>query len=102
MPSGWRLGGEPAWTVHHLRVPGHDPVTVRVGDGQVRVGDGPAVRARLAADGGRVLLHREGLAHAFHHAGDWLGRDGDSWRVQTTTRWRPPCAARRRARAAAP
>ncbi|MFD3311094.1 acetyl/propionyl/methylcrotonyl-CoA carboxylase subunit alpha [Streptomyces sp. NPDC058694] len=30
VPSGWRLGGEPAWTVHHLRVPGHDPVTVRV------------------------------------------------------------------------
>ncbi len=51
VPSGWRLGGEPAWTVHHLRVPGHDPVTVRVGDGLVRVGDGPAVRARLAADG---------------------------------------------------
>ncbi|MDQ1029065.1 acetyl-CoA/propionyl-CoA carboxylase biotin carboxyl carrier protein [Streptomyces umbrinus] len=30
VPSGWRLGGEHAWTVHHLRVPGHDPVTVRV------------------------------------------------------------------------
>ncbi|MFC5143651.1 acetyl/propionyl/methylcrotonyl-CoA carboxylase subunit alpha [Streptomyces aureoversilis] len=29
-PSGWRLGGEPAWTPHHLRVPGHEPVTVRV------------------------------------------------------------------------
>ncbi|MDX6353402.1 MAG: acetyl-CoA/propionyl-CoA carboxylase, biotin carboxylase, biotin carboxyl carrier protein, partial [Streptomyces sp.] len=25
VPSGWRLGGEPAWTVHHLRVPGHEP-----------------------------------------------------------------------------
>ncbi|MEV0553953.1 acetyl/propionyl/methylcrotonyl-CoA carboxylase subunit alpha [Streptomyces sp. NPDC050597] len=30
VPSGWRLGGEHAWTVHHLRVPGHDPVAVRV------------------------------------------------------------------------
>ncbi|MEU1790413.1 biotin carboxylase N-terminal domain-containing protein [Streptomyces sparsogenes] len=30
VPTGWRLGGEPAWTVHHLRVPGHAPVTVRV------------------------------------------------------------------------
>ncbi|MFD3601838.1 acetyl/propionyl/methylcrotonyl-CoA carboxylase subunit alpha [Streptomyces sp. NPDC058656] len=30
VPSGWRLGGEHAWTVHHLRMPGHDPVTVRV------------------------------------------------------------------------
>ncbi|MFH0174837.1 acetyl/propionyl/methylcrotonyl-CoA carboxylase subunit alpha, partial [Streptomyces cacaoi] len=28
--DGWRLGGEPAWTAHHLHVPGHDPVTVRV------------------------------------------------------------------------
>ncbi|MET7905096.1 biotin carboxylase N-terminal domain-containing protein [Streptomyces sp. NPDC005336] len=30
VPTGWRLGGEPAWTVHRLRVPGHEPVTVRV------------------------------------------------------------------------
>ncbi|MEV0277308.1 biotin carboxylase N-terminal domain-containing protein [Streptomyces sp. NPDC050610] len=30
VPSGWRLGGEAAWTVHHLRVPGHAPVAVRV------------------------------------------------------------------------
>ncbi|WP_155054809.1 acetyl/propionyl/methylcrotonyl-CoA carboxylase subunit alpha [Streptomyces blattellae] len=28
--DGWRLGGERAWTAHHLRVPGHEPVTVRV------------------------------------------------------------------------
>lgn len=82
VPSGWRLGGEPAWTVHHLRVPGHDPVTVRVGGGRVRIGDGPAVEARLAEDGHRVLLHREGTVLAFHHAGEWLGREGDSWRTQ--------------------
>ncbi|MEU0809283.1 biotin carboxylase N-terminal domain-containing protein [Streptomyces sp. NPDC005970] len=30
VPTGWRLGGEPAWTIHALRVPGHAPVTVRV------------------------------------------------------------------------
>ncbi|WP_063732641.1 acetyl/propionyl/methylcrotonyl-CoA carboxylase subunit alpha [Streptomyces sp. RTd22] len=30
VPTGWRLGGEPAWTVHRLRVAGHAPVTVRV------------------------------------------------------------------------
>src|SRR5690606_6813685 len=30
LPTGWRLGGEPAWTVHALRVPGHEPVTVEV------------------------------------------------------------------------
>ncbi|MFD3325879.1 biotin carboxylase N-terminal domain-containing protein [Streptomyces sp. NPDC058701] len=27
--SGWRLGGTPAWTVHHFRLPGQDPVAVR-------------------------------------------------------------------------
>ncbi|MEV5240458.1 biotin carboxylase N-terminal domain-containing protein [Streptomyces cinnamoneus] len=30
VPTGWRLGGEPAWTPHHFRVPGHTPTTVRV------------------------------------------------------------------------
>ncbi|HEY3479538.1 MAG TPA: biotin carboxylase N-terminal domain-containing protein [Streptomyces sp.] len=82
VPSGWRMGGEPGWTVHHLRVPGHDPVTVRVRDGQVRIGDAPALTARLAVDGHRVLLHRDGTVTAYEHAGEWLGRDGDGWRVQ--------------------
>ncbi|WP_371615973.1 biotin carboxylase N-terminal domain-containing protein [Streptomyces sp. NBC_00454] len=27
--NGWRLGGTPAWTVHHFRLPGQDPVEVR-------------------------------------------------------------------------
>ncbi|MET9319074.1 biotin carboxylase N-terminal domain-containing protein [Streptomyces sp. NPDC003038] len=27
--NGWRLGGTPAWTVHHFRLPGQDPVAVR-------------------------------------------------------------------------
>ncbi|GAA0458471.1 biotin carboxylase N-terminal domain-containing protein [Streptomyces sp. NPDC046215] len=30
VPTGWRLGGEPAWTAHHVRVAGQDAVTVRV------------------------------------------------------------------------
>ncbi|NJQ02528.1 acetyl/propionyl/methylcrotonyl-CoA carboxylase subunit alpha [Streptomyces zingiberis] len=30
VPSGWRLGGVPAWVPHHLRIPGRAPVTVRV------------------------------------------------------------------------
>ncbi|MGW2331310.1 acetyl/propionyl/methylcrotonyl-CoA carboxylase subunit alpha [Streptomyces sp. NPDC001700] len=30
VPTGWRLGAAPAWTVHRLRIPGHNPVTVRV------------------------------------------------------------------------
>ncbi len=52
VPSGFRMGGEPAWTVHHLRVPGHEPVAVRVRgrahDAEVCIGDAEPVRARLA------------------------------------------------------
>ncbi|GAA2615308.1 acetyl/propionyl/methylcrotonyl-CoA carboxylase subunit alpha [Streptomyces axinellae] len=28
--SGWRLGDEPAWTVHHLRLTGQEPVAVHI------------------------------------------------------------------------
>jgi acetyl-CoA/propionyl-CoA carboxylase, biotin carboxylase, biotin carboxyl carrier protein len=93
VPSGWRLGGEPAWTVHHLRVPGHDPVAVRVrgrsDDAQVCVGDGAPCAARISAEGrDRVRLTWDGvtvqLAHASSEsgAGRWLGRDGDGWHIQ--------------------
>ncbi|MEE1937968.1 biotin carboxylase N-terminal domain-containing protein [Streptomyces sp. TRM 70361] len=101
VPSGWRLGGEPAWTVHRLRAPGRDPVAVRVrgraGGAEVRIGDAPAVRAVLRTgpdtgggpgepgEPGRVLLEWDGTTHAFAHAragGDqWLGRDGQSWHL---------------------
>ncbi|WP_327291030.1 acetyl/propionyl/methylcrotonyl-CoA carboxylase subunit alpha [Streptomyces sp. NBC_01198] len=82
VPTGWRLGGEPAWTVHHLRVPGHEPVAVRVRQGEVRIADGPVTAARITLDGPRALLHTGGLVHTFFQAGEWLGRDGDSWWVQ--------------------
>ncbi|MGP4000968.1 acetyl/propionyl/methylcrotonyl-CoA carboxylase subunit alpha [Streptomyces sp. 8N706] len=66
VPSGWRLGGEPAWTVHHLRVPGHDPVAVRVrgssAGAHVRVGDGAPVAARLVAAGDGALSGGQGGA----------------------------------------
>ncbi|NBM18616.1 biotin carboxylase N-terminal domain-containing protein [Streptomyces sp. GC420] len=108
VPSGWRLGGEPAWTVHHFRVPGHDPVRVRVrgtaGDAEVVVepghGDGHAsgepavagapatapVRARVVArDADRVSVEWGGATETFARAvaagGTWLGRDGDAWSV---------------------
>ncbi|MER5441188.1 biotin carboxylase N-terminal domain-containing protein [Streptomyces sp. NPDC002790] len=64
-PTGWRLGGEPAWTVHPLRVPGHDPVEVRVRGAEVLVDGAPTTPARLTAT-----------------AGGWLARDGDAWHVQ--------------------
>ncbi|MET9292936.1 biotin carboxylase N-terminal domain-containing protein [Streptomyces sp. NPDC003077] len=103
VPSGWRLGGTPAWTAHHFRVPGHDPVTVhvrgRATDARVRIGedeDGEGTPARLLTDGANrangangndntVTLIRDGLTHTFHHAtdprGTWLGRDGEAWHL---------------------
>ncbi|MER8187654.1 biotin carboxylase N-terminal domain-containing protein [Kitasatospora sp. NPDC094015] len=108
LPSGWRLGGEAAWTAHHLRLPGRDPVTVRVrpstaeilADGtdnpsdhttdlQVRLGDGPVRRARAALSGHRLQVTVDGLRSTFAHTTDgapfhrtdWLGLDGDAWAV---------------------
>ncbi|MGA4841800.1 biotin carboxylase N-terminal domain-containing protein [Streptomyces sp. G45] len=72
VPNGWRLGGEPAWTVHHLRVPGHDPVVVRT-----RLTADGEVEASLGGSTGRGPL-----ASGFHRAGTWLGRDGDAWDVR--------------------
>ncbi|GAA2661983.1 acetyl/propionyl/methylcrotonyl-CoA carboxylase subunit alpha [Streptomyces vastus] len=100
VPNGWRLGGEPAWTVHHLRVPGHEPVTVRVRStaaGMEFLLDGAAEPLRgsggLPPASGRggfgeenpstVTLHLNGVTHTFTTlpAGTWLGRDGDAWNV---------------------
>lgn len=87
VPSGWRLGGEPAWTDHWLRVPGGEAVRVRVRgrapEAEVRIDEAPAVRARLLPGSGqRITVEWDGVTHAFGHAGDWLGRDGDGWRLQ--------------------
>ncbi|WP_305124030.1 acetyl-CoA carboxylase biotin carboxylase subunit [Streptomyces sp. ODS05-4] len=69
VPSGWRLGGEAAPVVHWLRVPGLDPVAHRA-------------RGRAAhLTGTTVTVEVDGVTHTFHRAGDWLGRDGDSWQV---------------------
>ncbi|MBA0049674.1 acetyl/propionyl-CoA carboxylase subunit alpha [Streptomyces sp. AJS327] len=91
--SGWRLGGEPAWTLHPLRVPGHEPVTVAVRgssrDAEVRVGAAEPVSAGLstdAADPGEVWLRWSGVTRRFGHAmvrdGCWLGCEGDAWQVR--------------------
>ncbi|MFJ5263692.1 acetyl/propionyl/methylcrotonyl-CoA carboxylase subunit alpha [Streptomyces sp. NPDC088387] len=89
VPDGWRLGGEPAWTVHHLLAPGHSPVAVGVRAGR----DGgaevllPGAAAPLTATLPRAAEPRcafllDGVAHSFHRAGDWIGRDADAWQVR--------------------
>ncbi|RZU37329.1 acetyl-CoA/propionyl-CoA carboxylase biotin carboxyl carrier protein [Streptomyces sp. BK022] len=91
--DGWRLGGERAWTPHHLRLPGHEPVTVRVrgtADGGTEVlPDGAetplrATSGALSADGRRFAFVLDGVAHTFAVPpdGTWLGRDGDAWQVR--------------------
>ncbi|MFJ3499709.1 biotin carboxylase N-terminal domain-containing protein [Streptomyces sp. NPDC090135] len=68
VPNGWRLGGAPAPLAFPVRVPGLEPVTVEAPPG-ARVTDAS------------VTVVVDGVAHTFHRAGAWLGRDGDSWHV---------------------
>lgn len=93
--DGWRMGGERAWTAHHLRVPGHDPVTVRVrstpdGGTELLL---PGADTPLRGSGGvlpraggdhRFTFLLDGVAHTFAALpdGTWLGRDGDAWHVR--------------------
>jgi len=113
LPSGWRLGGEAAWTTHRLRAPGQDPVSVCIRlvtagnvaeatdippgvtpEVDIRLGSGPAHRARAVRTGNRLHLTVDGLQTTFAltaddapgHAGGpaagpvtWLGVDGDAW-----------------------
>ncbi|MFI8265712.1 biotin carboxylase N-terminal domain-containing protein [Streptomyces sp. NPDC085665] len=95
--DGWRLGGTPAWTVRHLRLPGQDPVEVRTrpagpgsGSGaatELLVAAGAPARGRIVAFGAdRLTVELDGVTHRFTYAaspeGTWLGRDADSWHVQ--------------------
>ncbi|WP_423833253.1 acetyl/propionyl/methylcrotonyl-CoA carboxylase subunit alpha [Streptomyces manipurensis] len=92
--SGWRLGGTPAWTVHHFRLPGLDPVEVRtrqVGAEQDilldAVDSGAPARGRtVGRTPDTVTVELDGVTHRFSHTaspeGVWLGRDADSWHVQ--------------------
>ncbi|MET8566648.1 acetyl/propionyl/methylcrotonyl-CoA carboxylase subunit alpha [Streptomyces sp. NPDC004783] len=92
-PDGWRMGGERAWTPHHLRVPGRDPVTVRVRstpDGGLEVLPDGAPRPLAASavtpsgHGHRYAVRLDGVSHTFTALpdGTWLGRDGDAWQVR--------------------
>ncbi|MFJ2403273.1 acetyl/propionyl/methylcrotonyl-CoA carboxylase subunit alpha [Streptomyces xanthochromogenes] len=68
VPSGWRIGGEPAPLAFPLRIAGLEPVAHPA----------PAA-ATVTAD--RVTVELDSITHTFHRAGSWLGRDGDSWNV---------------------
>ncbi|WP_327132183.1 ATP-grasp domain-containing protein [Streptomyces sp. NBC_01343] len=93
--DGWRLGGTPAWTVRHFRLPGQDPVEVRTrpagpGPGlaaELLVAAGAPARGRIVAlTADRLTVELDGVTHQFTYAaspeGTWLGRDADSWHVQ--------------------
>ncbi|MFD9125223.1 acetyl/propionyl/methylcrotonyl-CoA carboxylase subunit alpha [Kitasatospora sp. NPDC059571] len=110
LPSGWRMGGQAAWTTHRLRTPGHEPVTVLVrpivpgtvaeptdspsgtaSDLQIRVGDGAVRQVRADRAGDRLYVTVDGLQTTFAHTSDnapggrvdWLCIDGDAWPVHT-------------------
>ncbi|MFE4306746.1 acetyl/propionyl/methylcrotonyl-CoA carboxylase subunit alpha [Streptomyces sp. NPDC056891] len=68
VPSGWRLGGAPAPLPFPVRAAGLEPVVAEAPPG-----------ARVTATSVTVTV--DGVVHRFHRAGDWLGRDGDSWHV---------------------
>ncbi|MFJ3834071.1 ATP-binding protein [Streptomyces sp. NPDC054904] len=108
--DGWRLGGTPAWTVHHFRLPGQEPVEVRTrpsGAGTellTPTPDGAATPAHgriVARTADRVTVELDGVTHTFSCApspeGTWLGRSGDSWHLQR----HDPVAAQGRASAGA-
>ncbi|WP_404869511.1 acetyl/propionyl/methylcrotonyl-CoA carboxylase subunit alpha [Kitasatospora griseola] len=108
LPSGWRLGGEAAWTTHRLRLAGREPVAVscrmttsgefesaigfsavKTPEWDIRLGDGPARKARATRDGSLLRLAVDGLQATFTVAEErtaegiahWLGADGDAWLV---------------------
>ena len=109
-PSAWRLGGTPALTVRHFRLPGQDPVRVALRPGAVHcelvisevpaddeqppVADAAAPESSVGSSTARLVeidehgltIELDGLTHRFARAaspeGVWLGRDADTWHVQ--------------------
>ncbi|ARX83652.1 acetyl-COA carboxylase [Streptomyces alboflavus] len=104
VPNGWRLGGEPAWTVHHLRVPGHDPVSVRTrltADGDVEVdlgGPGACPRFREGAGLGKPPRSAPPSSSTDAPTPSTAPAPGSAATATpgtcgTTTPWKPPSAA---------
>ncbi|KOG90476.1 acetyl-COA carboxylase, partial [Streptomyces varsoviensis] len=79
VPNGWRLGGEAAWTVHHLRVPGHAPVAVRVRgltDAAEALIDAPGGEGAVGAGASEVEAVETGAGAVV--AARLTARDGES------------------------
>ena len=90
LPSGWRTGGGPAWTLHRLRLPGGEPIEARVRPAtpqtvldstdnhpgadsrrfEVRLGAGEPFDVRVTAHPDRITLSRDGLSTTFAHTTD--------------------------------
>ncbi|GAA2713525.1 MULTISPECIES: biotin carboxylase N-terminal domain-containing protein [Streptomyces] len=101
VPTGWRLGGEAAWTQHHFRVPGHAPVTVRVRgaatdaqfllppatEGATEAPRSAKLLPATAGGGGaaEISLELDGVTHAFtvSHGpeGTWLAGAEGAWHL---------------------
>ncbi|MEV7733450.1 biotin carboxylase N-terminal domain-containing protein [Streptomyces sp. NPDC088921] len=69
VPSGWRMGGLGKPVGFPLQVTGLEPVTHHS-------------RGTHTVTDDRVTVALDGVRHAFHRAGDWVGRDGDAWQVR--------------------
>ncbi|MDX3641277.1 acetyl-CoA carboxylase biotin carboxylase subunit [Streptomyces sp. MB09-02B] len=69
VPSGWRLGGASRPPAFDLRATGLEPVTHHL-------------RGTHTVTDDQVSVALDGVRHTFHHAADWLGRDGDAWHVR--------------------
>ena len=96
IPSGWRVGGEPAWTTWRMSVGGHPPVEVRVRGrahaAECRVGDEDRSRSVRARRGphGELQVAIDGVTRTYHCAVEdgvhgqtlWLARDGHAWGVR--------------------
>ncbi|WP_370067614.1 biotin carboxylase N-terminal domain-containing protein [Streptacidiphilus sp. MAP5-3] len=73
-PSGWRIGGVPAWTRHQLRLPGGDPVLVEVRPD--RGGSANAFEARISATAGRVGTAEVAVVDGSAGGGNTSGSSG--------------------------
>ncbi len=90
VPSGWRIGGEPAWTHERLQSGGGPVVDVRLrgraGDAQVRVGEAAPVPASARVVGHDLTVTVDGRTAGWAYARDgltlWVGRDGSAWALR--------------------